>query len=159
MISLIKILSTEVDKLNRRVGKFLRFGNKDVQTSLNCAPFGIDSNPIKDMVAIFAPTTDKGETVIIGYINKNQIAGVGEFRVFSTDQNGALKAFIWLKNDGTIQLGGDNDFLVRFNALEQGFNQFKSDFNGHSHTGHGAPPTTPTTASISDAKISQIKTL
>ena len=35
------------------------------------------------MVAIFAETSNNSEAVIIGYINKNQVAGPGEKRIFS----------------------------------------------------------------------------
>ena len=54
---------------------------------------------------------------------------------------------------------GDSDFMVRFSELKAGFDQLKSDFNTHSHTAHGTPPTTPSTASVDSCKIDEIKTL
>ena len=113
-----------------------------------------------------------------GFDNKNQISDVGEKRIFSTDSDGNVVFALHLKNDGTAEFGGNNDFLVRFNELESGFNALKSDlndlvsaFNSHMHataaTGPPVPPTpipsqipaTPSTASISGAKIEEIKTL
>jgi hypothetical protein len=55
--------------------------------------------------------------------------------------------------------------MTRFEELETGFNQLKSDFNSfltHVHGGPGtppAPPVLPSTASISGAKINEVKTL
>lgn len=175
MLNLVKILSTSVDSLNRRVVKFLRLGKSDVQTSQQVAPYGTDSNPIADMVAVYAPTEEKGKTVIIGYLNKNQLAAAGEYRIFSTDADGNLSTYIWLKADETMEIGGDTDNMVRFSELETAFNQLKSDFNDlvtayntHVHsgvtTGSGSSGPTPTqgtasTADISPAKIDEIKTL
>lgn len=175
MLALVKLISTEIDRLNRRVATVLRFGKSDVQTCIQAGPYGMDSVPVADMVAIYGATQEKGKTVIIGYLNKNQLAAIGEHRIFSTDSNGALSTYIWLKNDGTMQIGGSAKNMVRFQELEAGFNQLKSDFNNlvsaynsHTHigvtTGGGSSGGTlstgsASTASIADSKIEQIKTL
>lgn len=159
MIKIVKIVSTSVDVLKRRVVKILRMGKSDIQTSFDVAPYGVDSNPIKDMIAVHAETGEKGKTVIVGYINKNAIADVGELRLFSTDSLGVEKKYIWLKNDNTIEIGGNSDNMVRFSALEAAFNQLKSEFNAHVHASNGTPPTVPSTADVSGAKINEIKTL
>ncbi|KKN55741.1 hypothetical protein LCGC14_0579510 [marine sediment metagenome] len=128
-MNLVKIISTEIDDLTQRVSKFLRFGLNDVQTAIQTAPYGMDSNPIKGMIAVYGATSEKGKPVIIGYINKNQLADIGEARIFSTDENGVLKTFIWLKNDGIIEIGGDVDNMVRFSELKTAFNEMQSDVN------------------------------
>jgi hypothetical protein len=166
MASIVKVFSTEVDNLKRRVVKFLRYGSSDFQTSLEAGPFGFDSNPIKDMVAIYAESGTKGKTLIVGYLNKNQVANVGEVRLYSTDENGQQKMYAWLKNDGTMELGGDSDHLVRFSKLEEGFNKLRDDFNTFAQaytpggpSSVGTPPTImQSQASIADAKINEIKT-
>jgi hypothetical protein len=172
-MSFVKTISTEVDSLQRRVIKFLRFGKKDVQTSLQVAPHGIDSNPVKDLIALYADTGEKGKTVLVGYLNKNVLAAVGETRLYSTDADGALQTFIWLKADGTMELGGNTKHLARFEELKSGYDQLKTDFNNlvtafnaHMHptagTGPPSPPTvtgTASTASIDSSKIDEIKTL
>ena len=174
-MNFVKVISSELDKVKRRIIKVLRFGRSDVRTSLEASPHGIDSVPVKDLIAIYSETGQDGDTVIIGYLNKNRLAEVGENRLFSTDENGVLSTFIWLKNDGTMEVGGDTDFMVRFSELETGFNQLKSDlnslistFNTHVHPGVtvGAASTlitvtleTPSNADISNAKIQEIKTI
>jgi hypothetical protein len=173
-MNLVKTISTEVDRLQRRVAKFLRYGKKDIRTSLQIAPHGIDSNPTKDLMALYADTEEKGKSVLIGYLNLNVLAAVGETRLYSTDANGELKTFIWLKADGTMELGGNAKHLARFEELKTGFDQLKQDFNNfvsttfnaHMHptagTGAPSPPTltgTASTASIDSSKINEIKTL
>ena len=177
-MNIVKVISTSFDSLGRLLPKFQRMGLNDVQETISSAPFGIDSNPIKDMVAVYSPTGVKGEAVIIGYINKDCLTDVGETRIFSTDENGELQTFIHLKNDGDIHFGGNNGNLTRFQELESGFDQLKADlnnlisaFNSHVHaTAATGPPSTPTpvpsvvpatpsTATISGAKIDEFKTL
>jgi len=175
MMNIVKVISTKLDDQSRRLIKYLRMGKSDVRESLQASPYGTDSNPIADMVAVYAPTLQNGKPVIIGYVNKNQIADVGEHRIFSTDADGLVKMFIHLKNDGTAEFGGDAKNMVRFQELETGFNQLKSDFNSfittfniHLHAGvtpgigtTASPitPGTPSAADISGAKIDEIKTL
>ena len=166
MISIVKILSSEFDDLKRRIIKVLRRGKSDVQTSKEIGPFGIDSNPVNGMYAIHAETGIRGKTVIIGYININQIAAIGEMRLYSTDADGALKTYTWLKNDGTIEIGGNDDFMVRYSKLETAFNELKQKFNTFAAaytpggpSSVGTPPEIQqSNADISQAKIETIKT-
>lgn len=178
-MNFVKVISVELDSLQRRVVKVLRMGKGDIQTSDQVAPHGIDSYPVKDMTAIYAQTEQKGETVIIGYLNKNMLAAIGETRMYSTDADGGLKTFVWLKNDGTIELGGSAKNLVRFQELKTGFDQLKTDLNDMKTKWNaftaayvpggpalvGTPPTLAgqnspaSTASIDSAKIDEIKTL
>jgi hypothetical protein len=162
---LSKNISFAFDSVRRRVVKVFRNGRSDAKTAQEALPFGFDSGSLKDMIAVYLDTQTKGKGVIVGYLNLNQLAQVGESRMFSTDANGQLQIYMWLKNDGTMELGGNTKHLARFEELESGFNQLKSDFNQfltHVHGGSGtppAPPQTPSTASIASAKINEIKTL
>lgn len=176
MNNFVKVISTEIDTLKRRIVKVLRFGKSDVQTAIECGPYGIDSNPIKDMVAVYGETTEKGKVTIIGYINKNQKAGIGEFRTFATDENGTEKFYTWMKSDGTMEIGGGANFAVKFNelktefnALKQSHNDFLTEYKTHTHvltltsgTGTAAPTVstqTPNTSNIDNAKNDKIKTI
>lgn len=177
MLNYVKIISSELGDLSMRVLKHLGLGLNDLQTSDESAPFGIDSNPPKDMIAVYGKTQIHGETVIIGYLNKNQLAEIGELRTYSVDEDGNLSFYTWLKNDGTMELGGDSKNLTRFQELKEGFDTLKEDLNNHiqnwntfanaytpgSSSSVGTPPTAtasdPSTASIDDAKIDEIKTL
>lgn len=114
-----KLDSTTINNLGKRIVKFFEFGAK---TASECAPFGVDCNPIKGMTAIHSQSSNNGESVIIGYINTNQLADVGESRLFSVDDDGNLKAFIWNKKDGKLWLNGDTHTCVRFLPLQTGLN-------------------------------------
>jgi hypothetical protein len=174
MINFVKISEIDFDDFGRRIIKFLRLGKDDVQTAEEASPFGIDSSPLKDMVAIYAKTGARGDTTIVGYLNRNKIADLGETRIYSTasDDESDVKMYIHLKNDGTAEFGGTDDNLTRFNKLKEGFDELKTDFNNfittfntHQHPETGAttgPPATPgqsSSASIDDAKIEEFKCL
>jgi hypothetical protein len=174
-MDITKTISTQLDSLKNRVVKVLRFGKTDIRTAKEAAPYGTDSNPIKGMTAVYAQTSNKRDRVIVGYLNKNQLADVGEHRIFSTDSNGDLQFYVWLKSDGTMQLGGNEKHLARFEELKSGFDALREDHNAllqefkvHTHPGvttgagvTGVPVSTssPSTASIDDSKIAEIKTL
>lgn len=176
---LSKHISSVIQK-GRRIVKVLCFGKSDVRTAYEVAPYGTDSQAPKDTIAIYADTSNNGERIVVGYINKQQLAQVGEHRTFSTDQNGEMKFYIWQKNDGTCEIGGDADHMVRYSKLEEAFNELKQDFNNlvstfnsHIHTttatiGSSATPgviSSPTSsgqsssADITPAKIEEIKTI
>lgn len=164
-MNLVKTISTELDILARRLVKVLRYGRSDVQTPVQAGPYGTDSNPIEGMVAVYAETREKGKNVIVGYLNRNQAAAPGEYRVFSTDENGAVKTFIWLKADGIMQLAGNADNAVRFAPMNTGLQNFKDAIQaeltkiatGISGAGGSYTPGT-LDVDVSGAKIDKIKT-
>jgi len=169
-MNFVKVISTRLKESKGRWIKVLRMGKSDVQECVEVGPFGNDSNPLKDFIAVYSPTGEIGKTAIIGYINREQLAEPGENRSYSLQSDGSLSFYTWMKNNGTMEIGGDTDFMVRFSELETGFNQFVSDFNAHTHIttatvgatptpGVIAPPTAPSTAEISGAKIEEIKTI
>lgn len=104
-----RVNSTSFNNAKERLIKFLGWGPNDVQSQKEASPYGTDSNPIKGMSAIYAQTANGSESVVIGYINKNQLADVGEHRTYSTDSDGNLKASIWLKKNGKILINADGD--------------------------------------------------
>lgn len=165
-MNLTKVISTEIDSLTRRLIKVLRIGKSDVRTPFEAVPYGIDSSPIKDMVAVYSETAEKGKDVIVGYLNKNQLADVGENRMYATDANGNLKLYVWLKADGTMELGGTTDNAVRYQKLSDATTAYQNKIItelgkisaaiallGGSYTVGDA------TFDISQAKINEIKTL
>ena len=165
MLNITKVISTSFDDLRRRFIKVLRKGKSDVQTPMEAAPFGIDSNPIKDMIAVYGQTEEKGKTVIIGYVDKNKLAASGETRLYSTDNNGGLKTYVWLKNDGTMEIGGNTKHMVRYEELNTALQNFKTLMQtelGKIQTGiiAGGGSYTPgsLTIDVSPAKIDNIKT-
>jgi len=178
MINLVKVISTEL-KNARLFIKILRYGKNDVQTPKQVSPYGFDSNPVKDMVAVYAKCGSDNNNVIIGYINKNSIAKVGEMRLFSTDKDGVEKFYYYLKDDGTTEIGGNTNFAVKYNELKDEFdklkdttddlvqqwNTFCASYTPGSPSALGTPPTlstatvTPNTSDITQCKNDKIKTI
>jgi len=113
-----KVISTIIQN-GINVIKVLRLGNSDVQTGYNVQPFGIDGNIPSGYRAIFADTGNRGDKIIIGVINKNALAEVGELRFHSEKSNGSESFAIYLKSDGTCEIGGNANFAVKYNELKQ----------------------------------------
>ena len=168
MISFSKVKESLIEN-GSRILKVVQFGAK---TADSVSSFGDDSHPLNNMVAIYASTSEVGDNIIIGYINKNQIAALGEKRIFSLKEDGSLSFAIHLKNDQTCEIGGNADFAVRYNKLETAFNNLKTDmnnfitvFNSHVHiSASPGSPNAPTltsgaasAADITPAKIAEIK--
>ena len=142
MASIVKVISTAYENAKLFI-KFLRLGTEDVQNNHQFAPHGFDSRPIEDMVALYVETGIKGESAIIGYINKSQVAEIGESRIYSTNANGVVQMYIHLKADGTAELNGTGNFLVKFNELNAALAELKTVINSHTHVGNlGAPTAT-----------------
>lgn len=176
-MNLVKVISTKI-KNTQRLVQILRYGERDVQEPIQASPFGIDSNPIKDMIAVYGETGEKGKNVIIGYLNVNQLAEVGALRLFSTDEDGAQQTYLKLTNDGCIELGGNTDFMVRYSVLKEEYDKSKDVLDTILTILTGAPIKEPglespsvlqavlsaalagkSTGDISGCKIDEMKTL
>lgn len=120
MITFSKFKESSFYQGGKRLLKVIQFGAKTAKESM---PFGYDGNPIPELTAIYAATSNASEKVIIGYINKNQLAATGEVRLYSLDANGAVSAFMWLHNDGNLELNGDDYTAVRYSMLNTGLQQ------------------------------------
>lgn len=114
MIS-VSVISDFIIEEGYRIFKVIQYGAK---TADECSPFGDDSNPIKDMDAIFAETEVGGEPIIIGYIQKERLAQPGEKRIYSLDEYGDMANDIWLKANGVIEVGGNKDNFVSYKNLD-----------------------------------------
>tara|TARA_B100000953_G_C18034140_1_gene423816 strand:- start:340 stop:828 length:489 start_codon:yes stop_codon:yes gene_type:complete len=112
-LSYSKIKSYLID--NFRIAKVIQYGAKTAKVA---SDFGDDSAALKDMTAIYADTGVSGKSVIVGYLNKNQIAKEGEKRIFSLKPDGSLSGYLHLKNDGTCCLMGEENTAVRFTPLD-----------------------------------------
>jgi len=118
MISLGKYFSSVIEQ-GKRILKVSQFGTKTAKESY---PFGFDSQPLQGMTAIYAETSNADESVIIGYINKNQLVGPGESRMFSVDDSGAVVAYVRCDSAGRISLSGNAFSSVRFENLQSALN-------------------------------------
>lgn len=166
MIKVLKVTQTSFDKLKRLVVKAWN-GKSDVRTALEATPYGIDSRPVKDMITMYLRSELDGSEYILGYLNKNRLADIGETRLFSTDADGGLKFYVWLKKDGTLQLGGSAHNLVRYaplnTALQSEVTAINAEFTKIATALNALIPgiyvPTPVTLDISASKINEIKTL
>ena len=143
----------------------------DTHESIQLAPFGDDSCPIPGVKGVKARTSTDAYHVILGYFNRSNVAAAGEKRLYSVKSDGTISFYVHLKNDGSMVIGGDDDYMVRYSKLKEGFDQLKSDFNTfkatHTHIGvtagggvSGIPSDgTPSEADISGCKIDEIKTI
>lgn len=159
----LSIVKESIIKAGKRSLKVFEFGAKTADV---VSDFGDDSSPLKDMVAIYGQTSESGDSIIVGYINSNQIALPGEKRIFSLKDDGSLSFDIHLKNDGTCNIGGDVDNAVRYSKLNAAMQQQKSLINAEltkiqtaiNALAPGAYIPTPITVDLSLAKIDEIKT-
>ncbi len=153
------ITITRVKQAAKAFIKVLRYGKNDVQTALPAMPWGIDSKPVKNELAIYAKTGNNAEPVIIGYI-KNFEGAEGETRIYATDTDGNDVFDIKLKGDGTCEIGGDSDNMVRYSDLNNELQSFVSNLNTQLSSALSGIPYTwlDVTLDISDSKIDEIKT-
>lgn len=160
------------------LGSVIRSTRRIVQVSLfkkareipQALPYGVDSAPVREMVAVYANTADMGNSVIVGYVYKDAVAEVGSIRLYSDS------GYVHLRANGNLELLGDTKHMVRYEELETGFNSLKQSvtdltvlFNAHVHNIIAPTPATPVTvplalatpptATITAAKINEIKTL
>lgn len=134
----------------------------DIQTVEYFSGAGDDTiPPAGSLVTIFSV----GRAWKIAIASNDNIApsmSEGERKIYSSD-GGVIKAFINWLSSGILELNGNSDFAVRFNALETGFNALRSDHNTFLTHVHGAsgtppvPPAVPSTASIAAAKVDEVK--
>jgi len=64
MVTLVKTIATKLEDAYRHI-KVQVMGKNDIQTPAEALPYGIDSNPVKDLVAVYAASSVKGEPVIL----------------------------------------------------------------------------------------------
>lgn len=147
----------------RRVLKVVQFGAK---TADECAPFGDDGCPLPNMTAIYAETSEVGEQVIIGYINTKQLAAIGEKRIYSLTADGTLSFYAWLRNNGTMELGGTADNIVRYTPLAEGLEAQNEKLNAElvkiaAAIGAlgGSYAIAPVTVDVTGSKVDEIKCL
>jgi len=170
MVKISKILSSSL-KSGRRILKILGLGKEDIQTSYESMPYGLDSVPIKDMIAIQMESSERGKTVVVGYINTKQVADVGELKIYATNSQGVEQGSVHLKKTGevvasgtTIQLNGNIDNVVKFIPLDAGLQAEVALINaelvkiatGITAAGGSYVPT-PITVNIVGAKVATVK--
>jgi hypothetical protein len=175
MITIVQTISNSIKDAVRYI-KAVRYSSTDVVVPKSVLPAGIDSVPIKDMMAAYAKD-ESGNGVLLGYFNKSLLANEGEIRIFSIDNSGTVKAYAYCKSDGNLVLNGTADNAVRYSPLNTGLQNevtiINSNFTAIAATitamlaklnpiapTSTIPPYVPTsvTLDISSSKINTIKT-
>ena len=145
----------------------LRFIKAQVVSSYNArnvpqyGPAGLDSAPVAKTLAATTPTATKGADIVIGYQNLNQIAQPGETILYSQDADGVYKATATMRTDGSIELLGTGDFLIRYTAFDTAMQAYLTDLNAAILSGVGSAGgayTPPPAPDFSTAKTTNIKT-
>lgn len=152
-------------------------GGGRITTAENFSPAGEDSHPVLSDVPFMVEAPGTGRYVVLGYldpVNEGQ-AAEGEKRFLARDASGTPVSYVWLKNDGSLELNGADDYAVAYTDLKEAFdtlrdelNAFISVFNGHVHSylpGPGSPTPTdaPATsgtdaeADMSPARVSTVR--
>ena len=83
-------------------------------TARHFADAGDDSHPLPGDFVATVEAPGSGGAQVTGYldtVNEPQ-AAAGEKRIYSRDSDGAVMAVVWLKADGTIELGSPDDFVA-----------------------------------------------
>lgn len=114
MITFSKIKSASIEQ-GKRILKVFQFG---VKTAKESYPFGFDSMPPEDWTAIYSDTSNNEEAVIIGYINKNQVSGVGESRMYALNSSKSVVGYVMCKASGVTEINGNQYTAVRFSPLK-----------------------------------------
>lgn len=116
MIALVKYSSAVIQGA-KRIIKSIGIGGT-VMTTKESYPFGFDSQPHEGWTAIFSETSNRDEAVIVGYINKNQLAEAGSSRMYAVGEDGVVRGFIHCRLGGNIELNGSEYSAVRFDPLD-----------------------------------------
>lgn len=123
--SIFKSSSIEEGK---RIIKALIYGGS-AATAKEVYPFGFDSQPPENWTAIYSDTSNKDESVIIGYINKNQLAEVGGSRMYALDSSGEVSGFLYARASGVLELNGSDYSAVRFQELKTQIDLLQTQIN------------------------------
>src|SRR5690554_160306 len=160
--------------------KALIYGKSDVRTAPQSLPYGIDSKPVKDKIAVYCQMENRSKSVMLGFLSKSDKTNPGEMRIYATDQSGAEVFSIMMDNNGYVTFDGVgfNDNLVAYQRLKDEYDKTKEVVDlilgvikttpGIQEPGNGSPSAfqaalstavgSKITGNISSSKIDKIKT-
>jgi len=130
----------------------------DIQTiELRNNP-GVDSIPALGSRVVILQITPSWKIAVATSDNITSDSSDGEMRLYSQDAD-VIMAFMKLLKSGIIEINGNGDFAVRFNALDTALQAFITDLNTKLTTAFtgvgGAWP--GTSLDISGAKVDEVK--
>jgi phage gp45-like len=164
-----EIISSSIDKnrdnnANTRILKTQFLEKEDSQTVQQIQLAGFESRPHPGTKIIIVDLGGGAYKISIGEDDGilNDTLNEGE-SIFYSSNGSIIKAFIKALDSGVLEVNGNADYAVRFNALQTEFNALRDDYNAHKHsgvqTGSGTSGITDTvsTADITPAKVDEVK--
>ena len=131
-----RTITTNRDGTNQRVMLQVQMTNPDdIQTVEYVSLPGQDENPI-DGSRVFI--IEVGESYLIAIAVDDGVTpamATGEKRAYSVSDAGDIQAFINLLKTGIIEINGDADFAVRFDALQSKLTALEAQLLAHFHPG------------------------
>lgn len=133
---------------------------QDIQTVEYMNPAGEDSIPPVNSRVLILKVGHAWKIAIAASDSIDADMDEGEKKLYS-QASGVITAFIKLLNTGIIELNGNADFAVRYNALNTALQAFITDLNTKLVTAFtGVGGTWPgTSMDISGAKVEEVKVI
>lgn len=133
----------------------------DIQTVEYMSAAGDDSVPPIGSRVTILQAGSAWKIAIASQDSITPVMGEGERKIYSS-KDGAIEAFINWLSTGILELNGNSDFAVRFNALDAQITILNSKYDVHTHLdpvsgSTGVPSNVPLNIDISGAKVDEVK--
>lgn len=132
----------------------------DIQTIEYMSSTGDDTIPPIGSIVTILSAGSAWKIAIASSDNISPSMSEGERKIYSSD-GGVIKAFINFLSTGILELNGNADFAVRFNALDAQITILNTKFDSHVHpdpvSGITGAPTVALGLDISGAKVDEVK--
>ena len=133
-----KLVSNIFKKKDKPFVKVESIGNTISEVQI-LQPSNFTSVPINNSKGYMSVINTNYKVIIAFEDTADLSLKAGECAVYSTDDNGQIKAKIKLLKDGTIELEGEKIKLNGENKLDLGLQQLWTAIKNHTHT-YTAPP-------------------
>ena len=152
---------SRVKEATKEFIKVLRYGRKDILTPAQYLPYGIDSKPVKESLALFMDTSNSEDYAVVGYSLKSDKTNPGETMIYSTDSEGNDQFYIKLTDSGKCIIGGETDNAVRYSGLNTDLQLFLIELNANLSASFSSVggAWTPVTLDISNSKVDKVNIL
>lgn len=148
-------VTTNRDGTNPRLMLQVQMSSPDDIQTVEYVPLpGTDANPINGSRVFILPIAN---SYLIAFGVDDGVTpamDTGEKRLYSVNDDGVIQAFIKLLKSGIIEVNGNADFAIRFNAMDTALQTMLTALNADIVAAGGAGSTT---LDISGAKVDEVK--
>jgi len=131
-----RTITNNRDGTNQRVMLQVQMTNPDdIQTVEYVSLPGQDENPIDGSRVYIIEVGESYKIAIAVDDGVTPTMDTGEKRLYSLSDAGVIQAFIKLLKTGIIEINGDADFAVRFDALQSKLTALEAQLLAHVHPG------------------------